>query len=65
MERSNDNWVNKSVVYILCPNCNIGELNDRIAQSFIYKYLIFWRQFKRYTCHYCNRRIHVMQDKIK
>lgn len=64
MEKYDNSWLNKIQAYPKCPKCGKGELTNRVPQSAIYKYIIFWQEYKRYECHSCNKKIHIKQSDL-
>jgi len=58
----NDNthfWLHNQKESIKCSSCATGRLDSRIPQTFLYKYIIFWRTYKNYQCSNCGVSKHI------
>jgi hypothetical protein len=61
MQTDQPEWLKKVVTYQDCPKCKSGQLSTRVPQSFFYKHIIFWADYKRYRCDQCNNLVHIGQ----
>jgi len=52
-------WIYPEKKYWKCPICEIGYLDRRVPRDPFVKYLLFWRDVKRYKCNNCQAKVYI------
>lgn len=56
-------WIYETRNYERCPICKIGFLDKRVAREPFVKYVLFWKDIRRYRCNNCYRKSYVKRQK--
>jgi len=60
---SHNKWINPDKDYKKCPVCLVGRLDKRIPRNFIFKYVLFWKDVKRYKCNNCGTKVYTQTNR--
>jgi len=58
-DKPDQNWVYRSRNYHRCPKCKIGLLDTRVPRDPFVKYVLFFKNIKRYRCNHCYSKVYI------
>jgi len=56
-------WVYQTRNYHSCPICKIGLLDTRVQRDPFVKYVLFFKDIKRYRCNNCYSKVYIRSSK--
>lgn len=61
-EKPMPHWITETKHYNKCPVCKIGFLDTRIHRDPFVKYILFFKDIKRYRCNNCYSKVYIRKS---